>query len=298
MALTKEQLAARKIGGSMVATILGLDPHKSQVELYHEIRGTIEREDLSENTAVEAGTVLEDGIAELAQRHMARFWNKPVKLRRCNLTLSHPEYPWLTCHIDRDVVGEERGVELKNVGMRAAKGWGMPFTDEIPDHYMPQPMTYMLVKGYPVWTVAGYFGGADLRLYEIARDKEWDEIIVERTHDFWHNHVLAGVPPPIDLDGPRALEIVKRIYKGTTGVIVQAGEDLDHWRQVFEQASKKAKEYGDLAEGAKAHMLDALGDGAILDFGSTKLERKQVTRKAYSVAETTYFDARFKKVKE
>jgi putative phage-type endonuclease len=299
MALTKEQLAARKIGGSDVATILGLNPYKSAVELYHEKRGTIEVDDLSENLPVEAGNVLEDGIAELAAKHMTRYWNKPVKLRRCNLTLSHPKYDWLTIHIDRDVVGEERGVELKNVGYHAARNWGAAFTDEIPDYYVPQPMTYMLIKGYPVWTVAGYFGGADLRLYELARDKEWDEIIIQRTHDFWFKHVLEGVPPPVDLDGPRALDIVKRIYKGTDGTIVEAGPDLEHWRLVCEDAAKKAKLYQETADNAKAHLLAQLGEGAILTFPSgVKLERKIVERKEYTVAATSYVDARFRKGKE
>ena len=104
MALTKEQLAVRKVGGSDVATILGLNPFKSAVELYHEKRGTIDVDDLSDNLAVEAGNVLEDGIAELAASRMTRQWGRPVKLRRCNMTLSHPKYDWLTIHIDRDVV--------------------------------------------------------------------------------------------------------------------------------------------------------------------------------------------------
>jgi putative phage-type endonuclease len=295
MALTKEQLAARKVGGSDVATILGLNPFKSAVELYHEKRGTIEVEDLSENRKVEAGNVLEDGIAELAAKHMGRLWNKPVKLRRCNLTLSHPKHDWLTIHIDRDVVGEERGVELKNVGARAARNWGASLTDEIPDYYMPQPMTYMLVKGYPVWTVAGYFGGDDLRLYELVRDPDWDQIIIEKTHAFWYDHVIPGVPPPIDLSNARALEIVKRVYAGTDGSIVVADQDLEHWRFVFQQAQLKVSQYEKVAEGAKAHMLEALGNGAILKFNGTNLERKLIKRKGYTVDETMVMDVRFKK---
>lgn len=296
MALTNEQLAARKVGGSDVATILGLNPYKSAVELYHEKRGTIDVEDFSENLPVEAGNVLEDGIAELAGKHMARHWNRSVKLRRCNLTLSHPKYDWLTVHIDRDVVGEERGVELKNVGYQAARNWGPAFTDEIPNYYIPQPMTYMLIKGYPVWTVAGYFGGADLRLYELERDKDWDEIIVGRTHNFWYEHVLKGIPPPVELDGPRALEIVRRIYKGTTGEIVNGDDDLEHWKDVCQQATKKAAAYQAVADGAKAHLLDALGDGAILSFPSgQQMTRKIVERKAYAVEAMEFVDARFKK---
>ena len=298
MALTKEQLAVRKVGGSDVATILGLNPYKSAIELYHEKRGTIDVDDLSGNLAVEAGNVLENGIAELAASRMTRQWGRPVKLRRCNLTLYHPKYDWLTIHIDRDVVGEDRGVELKNVGARAARHWGEQGSDEIPDYYLPQPMSYMLVKDYPVWTVAGYFGGDDLRLYELQRDREWDEIIISKTHDFWFKNVMEGVPPPVDVEGPRALEILRRVFPGTDGSTVEGSADLEHWRFVCEEAAKKAKMYEELSESAKAHLLYALGEGAILTFPSgAALERKLVKRKEFTVAASEHYQARFKKGK-
>lgn len=291
MALTIEQVRARKVGGSDVATILGLNPYKSRVELYHEKRGTIEVEDFSENLPVEAGNVLEDGIAQLAALHMARLWNREVRLRRCNQTLVHPKYEWITVHIDRDVVGEDRGVELKNVGARAARWWGAQMTDEIPPHYLPQPHTYMLVKDYPVWTTAGYFGGADLRLYEIERDPEWDEIIVEETRIFWYEHVLKGEPPAFEIgtpdnpgrDAPRAHAIAKRLYKGTNGQTVIANADDEHWRYVIERAREQRLRYEKIEQLLNAHFLDRVGDGALLEFADgTKLARtfrKEYTRK-------------------
>lgn len=294
MALTKRQLALRKIGGSDVATILGLNPYKSAVELYHEKRGTIEVIDLDANENVEAGNVLEDAIADLAARHMSRQWNRPVKLRRCNQTLVHAIHDWLTVHIDRDVVGEDRGVECKNVGARAAKGWGEALTDQIPEYYLPQPHTYMLVKNYPVWTVAAYFGGADLRLYEIERDREWDEIIIARTQEFWRC-VETGTAPSIDVDAPRALEIVKRIYPGTSGEIVVASEDDEHWRAVVQDAEAKVKFYQAVADSGRAHLLAQMGDAALMRFRESVLERKLVRRKAYEVAATEYVSARFKR---
>src|SRR6185369_4652312 len=116
--LTTQQIAARKIGGSDVSCILGLNPWKTPLELYAEKRGEIEPEDLSENEAVEAGNIMEDAIAELTARRMTKRLGREIKLRRCKTTLVHPKHDWLTVHIDRDVVGEDQGVELKNVGWR------------------------------------------------------------------------------------------------------------------------------------------------------------------------------------
>lgn len=294
--LTTEQLAARKVGGSDVPVILGLNPWKTALELYGEKRGELEPQDLSANENVEAGVILEDGIATLTERRMGRRLGRDIKLRRCNLTLSHPKYPWLTCHIDRDVVGEDRGVEIKNVGARAAMHWGEEDTDQIPDYYLPQPHTYMLVKDYPVWTVSGYFGGSDLRLYEIARDREFEGLIVEETHKFWHEHVLKGIPPAFDPGHPAATRALKRIYPGTNGAELIADAGLEHWKSVLQESDELAKRYEKSAELAKLHLLGAMGDAAILKFGDgLSMVRKKVARKAYTVEATEYIDARIKK---
>jgi putative phage-type endonuclease len=294
--LSTEQLAARKVGGSDVGTILGLNPYKTALELYAEIKEQIPRDDFSENLAVEAGELLEDGIATLTERHMTRRLGRPIKLRRCNLTLSNPKYPWLTAHIDRDVVGEERGVEIKNVGWRMGKFWGEEDTDQIPEYYLPQPHTYMLVKDYPAWTVSGYFGGADLRLYEVERDKEFAEIIIEETHNFWHHHVLKGVPPAFDPGHAAASRALKRIYPGTDGSTLTADKQIEHWRAVMEEADALEARYKKSGELAKLHILSAMGEAAVMKFADgSSMTRKQVTRKGYTVDATTYVDARIKK---
>jgi putative phage-type endonuclease len=298
MALTTEQLAVRKVGGSDVATILGLNTFKTQLELYHEKRGTLEIDDLSDNPNIAAGNLLEDGIADLAQWHLTRRWNREVKLRRSNVTKINPSYDWITIHIDRDVVGEDRGVELKNVGARAAKAWGEQDTDEIPTYYLPQVHTYMLVMDYPVWTVAAYFGGGDMRIYEVARDPEWDALIVERTRTFWQG-VLDGTPPQLDFTNYGAVErVLKRLYPGTDGSTVQATEALDHWFAVMLEARDLASEYKAAFEGARLHLLHAMKNAAIYQsLSGMRLVRKKVQRKGYSVADTEFIEARIEKGK-
>jgi len=285
--LTDKQLAARKIGGSDVATILGVNPYKTARELYHEKRGELEVPNIDTNDAVEAGNVMEAPIAELVQRRLTRRWAMPVKLRKCNLTLSRPEFPWLTVHIDRDFVGLERGLEIKNVGPRAWKGWGPEDSDEIPEHYLPQVHTYLLVKQYPVWTVAGYFGGGDLRFYEIQRDPEMDELIVTKTEEFW-NAVAEGIPPDVDPAGPRAVEVLRKVYPGTNGQTVEAPPELLDWLGTYKQAGALKRDYAEMEERAKAHVLRVMGEAAILHTPVGDYTRKIIHRKAYTVEEGDY----------
>jgi putative phage-type endonuclease len=293
MALTDAQREIRKVGGSDVAIILGLSPFKTELELYHEKRGTLDLVDFSDNEPVEAGNVLEDGIAELAERRMSRAWGRTVKLRRSNRTIIKPQWPWLTIHIDRDVVGEDRGVECKNVGARAARDWGKEGTDDIPTYYLPQVHTYMLVMNYPVWTVAAYFGGAEMRLYEIERSALWDELIIDRTKEFWQR-VVDGHPPQLDFGGTeqekldkaaRIKRVLERLYAGTDGTTVQADETATHYFNVMIDAAKKAALYQQTAEGAENHLKLAMSNAAAMVFPGMpgwSFTRKQVTRKEYT----------------
>lgn len=288
MPLTAQQLANRKIGGSSVATILGVNPYQTPLELYYEMRGELTHE--PENDATEAGHLLEDGIAALATRRMSRKYQRLIKLRRCNLTLVHPTHTWLTAHIDRDVVGEERLVELKNVGWRMAYMWGDEDTDRIPDYYLPQVHQYLLVKDYPVATVAAYFGGSDMRLFEVERDREMDEIIIEQTHDFYFRHVLAGLPPPVDYAHKTSIPLLKRIYPGTNGETIEVGPEdpLVELVAKREAASEAAKEMEKVKDLCTAELLDRMKDSAVLllpdgsGFTRRRVDVEAKERAAYS----------------
>jgi putative phage-type endonuclease len=297
--LTQAQLQARKVGGSEVAVILGMSPFKTELELYHEKIGSIPPVDLSENEAVAAGNLLEDGIADLTAWHLTRLWKRDVKLRRCNRTLVHKQYDWLTAHIDREVVGDDRGLEIKNVGPYMARGWGAHLAEGgVPTYILPQVHHYLLVTDRPVWTVSAYMGGREIRLYEVERAKTWDELIIEQTHNFWHNHVLAGVPPDADtVPAERRLEVAQRIYPGTTGEFLEADtEELQKAKWKYERACAEAAAQEKLAKLYKGDLLMHMGEAAILAFpDGTQLVRKRVHRKAYMADAVDYIDSRFKK---
>lgn len=280
------------LGGSDMAAVLGLSPFKTALDVYLEKRGEVEN--WEGNSLTRAGQVMENVIAAMYAERMG------VKLRRCNLTLRHPKADFLLGHIDRDIVGQRKGVEIKNVSPRIGYRWGKDGEPgAIAEYYLPQVHHYMLVLDYPVFDVAAYFGGDDLRVYPIERDREWDDIIMDGASDFWRNHVIPGVPPPVDHDHPSALGLLRRIYPCTDGTTVQADDSAYMWARVAREASAKATEYTRIAEGAKAHLLDLMGTAAVLSFpqDGSRFVRKEVTRKAYTVEATSYMDARFSTAK-
>jgi len=290
--LTTEQIANRKIGGSDVATILGLSPWKTAEELRLEILGRLERYQEG-NEATEAGEIMEEGIRQLYARRTGRT------VHRSHQTLIHPEHDYLTVHIDGRVVGERRGLECKNVHWRLASYWGEPGSDQIAEYYLPQVMADMLVMDYPVWDVAAYFGGPDLRIYTVERDPEWDEIIIGATHYFWHTNVLQDVTCSIDITRLDALRAIKRIYPGTDGSTLHATQELVHWHNVLQQAKMLGAQYDKAADVAKAHLLFSMGSAAILELpDGGRYERKNIACKAYTVEAKSYTDFRYKAPKE
>ena len=291
MGLTTEQLEIRKtgVGGSDIAVLLGLNPFKTTHELWLEKTEQIEPENFDDNDAVSFGNIIEDTIGEFYTHKTG------IELRNKLQTIRHPEYDWLVANIDKKVVGVKKGVEIKNVGFHAAHAWGKDGTDEVAEYYMPQPMHYMLVLDYQEWDVAAYFGGADLKIYHLHRDKEFDELIIDLSHDFWHNHVLSMVAPEIDYDHQSTEGMLKRFYPGTNGAEIEL-QDLHHWHNVRLEAMAKAKEYEAIATGAKNHILAGMGNSAIGNIdGLGSSTRESVKRKGLFVEPTEYMNMTFRK---
>lgn len=296
-ATTDQFLIARQtgLGGSDIATLFGINPYSTKLELYLQKRGEITP--TPDTSRTRAGRIMEQVIASMVAERTG------AKLRRINRTLRHPRHEFLIAHVDRDFVGVRKGLEIKNVSPRMAYLWGKDGqADAVAEHYLPQPHHYMLVMDYPAFDVAAYFGGDDLRLYPMVRDAEMDALIIDAASDFWHRHVLDGIPPDPEFDHPSTLPMLKRRYPGTNGQTVVASE-LDemllHWAKVAEDAAEKSREYQRVADAAKNHLLAAMGEAAILKLeGGRALTRKMISKKAYEVAATSYLDVRFTTLKE
>lgn len=285
------------LGGSDMAALLGLSKWATPLEIYLSKRG--ELPPFEDNPLTKAGRIMEQVIAAMTAERLG------LKLRRVNRALRHRDYPFLIGHIDRDIVGQTGGgVEIKNVSPQIGWQWGKDGDPAgVPEYYLPQAHHYMLITDAPWWIVSAYFGGADLRTYRIERDPEWDDILIDAGVGFWERHVLPGIPPEPDYYHRSTIPLLRKMYPGTSGEKVVADDMLYCWAQVARQASKESTKYQDIADGAKAHLLHAMGEAAVLQFpqDGTEFRRKSVERAGYTVEPSSYVDARFftpKKAKE
>lgn len=289
--LNNSQLEMRKngLGGSDIATILGLNPYKTSYQLYLEKTENIIDDTISLKESVVWGNLLEEPIAQ-------RYADLTHKEIRTSETIIHPLFPYFLANPDRLIVGEKKGLEIKTVGSRSAHLWGESGSKIIPEYYYPQIMHYLFVLDYDSWDVAALIGGQELRIYTFERDKEFDRIIEECGTEFWENNVLKRIPPELACMAENSVGFLKKIYKTVDQEITELDEKSLSWKEVYLDALEHVKKYQTMADGAKAHFLVKMRNASIakLPDGSSFV-RKMVKVKGYSVPPSEYVNFSYRK---
>lgn len=224
------ELRKQGLGGSDAGTVLGFNKYKSPFELYLEKIG--EYESVVDSEAAYWGNVQEDTIA----KEFAKRTGK--KVRRMNQFLAHPEHEFMNANLDRVVVGEKAILECKTASEYLREAWE---GDEIPATYLCQVHHYLAVTGYEKAYIAVLIGGNKFIWKEIERDEEFIEILIEREKDFWENHVLADVPPPID-GSDAASDLLKKMYPDDDGTAVMLTKEDETVLDAIEALSDEIKQ--------------------------------------------------------
>lgn len=213
---TAEQLEQRRhtLGGSEVPAVLGLDRYRGPHDVWLQKRGLAPA--FGGNEYTEWGLRMEPAIRQkVAEVLGVRIETGP--------TLVHPSFPWMSATPDGlfEFEGETTVLEMKNKTDRQSVYWGVAGTDEIPHDVAAQTHWQMEVTGAQRAVVAVLFGKADFRLYYLRRDLEIIEPVIDECSRFWHQHVLAGVEPPIT-GSKAAAEYLKKKFASHGDTLRQA----------------------------------------------------------------------------
>lgn len=177
------------IGGSDVATILGLNPYKSRFVLWLE-KTKQKAPDFVENDAVEWGNILEPVVREQFKKKTG------FKVFQNNFVLQHDEFDWMLANLDGEVIDpffDGRGVlEIKTTNERNKKQWD----DGCPVHYLCQVMHYLAVTGYEYAYICCLIGGSTFKYFLIERDEYIIDKIIQEEIRFMRE-VKTGTPPDI-----------------------------------------------------------------------------------------------------
>ena len=268
------------IGGSDASVIMGVNPWKSPMDLWLEKTGEYEPEDI-DNEKMYWGRTLEDIVA----REFAKRSGK--KIRRRNAILQHPKLEWMLANVDRLIVGERAGLEVKTTSAY--------YQDDgiCPHHYYAQVQHYMAVTGLDLWYVAVLIGGQKLVSYEVPRNDEYIKHLTQAELGFWQM-VKGGVPP--EFDGSEASgKVLGRMYPRGNGEEKGLPADAFELVRQYDEAAqeeKTAKLRKDEAANRLKGMLGEAEQGFVFDrtvkwknVSSTRLDTKALQEKEPDVFE-------------
>lgn len=194
------ELRRRSIGGSDAAVILGLNQFRSQYTLWADKKGILNYKE--DNEAMRIGRDMEDYVAN-------RFCEATgKKVRRRNAMFLHDNYDFISANIDRDIVGENAGLECKTTNIFA----GCDFEGgEIPPYYYCQCVHYMSVMGYEKMYLAVLVLGKAFHLFEIERDENEVKALNDAEKSWWEKYILSDNIP--DIDGSESTaQTLKALY--------------------------------------------------------------------------------------
>lgn len=179
-------LRSRYIGGSDAAAVVGMNAYVSPYSLWAEKTGRLPG--FSGNLATEVGTYLEEFVAQKFAAETGK------KVRRANHSFLNSDYPWAIANIDREIIGEDAGLEIKTTDtMNLKKFQG----GEYPANYYVQCVHYLAVTGKQRWYLAVLIGNREFKWFTIERDEAEIAALMTAEADFWE-HVKTGTPPEID----------------------------------------------------------------------------------------------------
>lgn len=134
------------IGGSDAACVVGLNPYRSNVDLWELKTGRQKAEDISDKPYVQYGTKAESFLRELFALDYPQY---KVDYKPFNLWVNS-EYPFAHASLDgwlTDNNGRKGILEIKTANILSSAG-KEKWNDRVPDNYYIQVLHYLMVTGF------------------------------------------------------------------------------------------------------------------------------------------------------
>lgn len=212
--LTPSDLETRKtgIGASEIASILKdqdgnpFNPYDTPFKIFCRKTGVTQEQQI-QNRFIYWGTILEGIVAQEFENKLENQQKYGPFVLEPSPTLRHPDPAYMMCIATPDRIASIDGarkflLEIKTAGASQAQHWGiLGESDEqrMPDQYFLQVQYQLEVAGLPFGCVAVLIGGNDYRdHYYVERDMEIGQMCRHAAQQFWDNHVVPNVPPPVD----------------------------------------------------------------------------------------------------
>ena len=196
------------IGGSDAASILGLSPWRSNVQLWEEKTGRAKHPDISDNPAVRYGSKAEEYLRALFALDFPQYevWYEPWNM------WTNDRYPFCHASLDGAITETETGrrgiLEIKTSNIQSA-AQREKWNGAIPDAYFCQILHYLAVTEFDFAIVKAQlrsdYGGEirlDTRHYYIDRKEVENDIqILMDAEKEFSDAIKNDTCPPLVLPG-------------------------------------------------------------------------------------------------
>ena len=263
------------IGSSDAAAAVGLNPYKSQLELWMEKTGRDEAlpkaDPHNEESPMYWGNILEPIVAA---HYTKRTGNR---VRKINAVLQHPDSDksWMLANIDREVigVGDVQILECKTAGINGARLW----KEGVPEYVQLQVHHQLAVTGKQAADVAVLLGGQHLEIHRIERNEVLIKNLIQLEREFWH-FVETDSPPPADGSESAALAL-RCLYPQDAGNTVDFSLDCELSATFSDLVALRANiaEQENLEAKFKQRLQQAIGSasGAVFETGAVTWKKSK-----------------------
>lgn len=270
-------LARRRkgIGGSEVAAVLGVHPSRTEYDVWASKLHGVEEDD---NDAMRMGRLLEPAVLQAFTDRTGMLWRPPSEAEKPIVRDFQIATP------DALLADGSGGVEAKVVTNEwAARRFGEPGTDEVPEEYWLQCHWYLDATNTDRWFLVALLPDFDLRVYELRRDKAIEDAVRRRVADWHRKHIVAGIAPaPTRRDRDA---IAHAFPRETDGVMVTAPE-LEPVLEQYVAAKEAEREAAKVASECEAEIVARIGGHTGLLAGDWRATWKaQGTGEIFDLAE-------------
>ena len=242
---------AKSIGASDSSCVLGLNPWKSNVELWLEKTNPESLLDQPDNLNMRLGRDMEPILRQLFTEETG------LQVRQDNHIRYDDEYPFLSTNLDGRIVGDKVPIELKTTGMV----WdGM-----IPDNYFCQLQHQMMVTNSPymyfaVLVLSNF--GKQFIVEKYDRNERFIADMRAKMVDFWMNHVVTGdAPDPVSVKDARLL------YKDTIEEsTIEGSFDMITICEKIKDYNKDIKKIKSKADELRVDIMDTMKEDEIMTY--------------------------------
>ena len=251
----QEWLADRQfgIGSSEVATILGLNPWETPLQLWRRKKGIDPPK--AENFAMKAGHYLEDAVSKFYADETGK---DIIKASAGDWLIVNKEKEFLRVSPDRTYWIPGRPKSDRNKGIVECKTTQMEVDrDNPPQHWFCQLQYQLGVAELEQGALAWLTMGREFGYRDFTFDKEFYDWMVEEVEKFWTDNIVGNVEPdPVNVE-----DVLLRNPRHLPGKLVEADADIieacKQLKEIKEELSDLDSRKKELEDKIKMSMGDA-----------------------------------------